>query len=146
MRKLWRSNVRGKSPNFFWTSSERSKRMRSASSLNLSPMYFSTCGLLTMVRLTFFLIGRPVSLLAKRKISSTERKSSLASAGVIWWILSTGSTSTRLRDGLLDGAGWTACGVGDGCGVCEGGAAGGDDCGVDGVVCANPTGSNNKKM
>src|SRR5712671_698936 len=117
--------------------------MRSASSLNLSPMYFSTCGRLTMVRLTFFLIGKPVSLLAKRRISSTERKSSLASAEVIWWIFSTGSTSTRLRDGALCGCvgGVPNCGAADGCGGTEGSDCCGVDAGGGGVgcmVCPNP--------
>src|SRR5690242_20734072 len=119
--------------------------MRSASSLNFSPMYFSTCGRLTMLRLTFFLIGKPVSLLAKCRISSTDRKSSFASAGVIWWIVSTGSISKRCEGvaegcacepGCGDGA---ACGLGEGCGGIEGcccaeavGVAEG------GAFCANP--------
>src|SRR5438270_6295751 len=125
--------------------------MRSASSLNLSPTYFSTCGRLTIVRLTFFLIGKPVSLLAKRRISSTDRNSSFASAGVIWWTVSTGSTSRRC-EGVPCGCGFGLdCGVGDACGgTTEGGccgvaAAGGMGCcDVDGVVCgkANDT----KKM
>src|SRR5215472_4712085 len=107
IRKLCRSKLRGSKPNFFCTSSERSKRMRSASFLNFSLTYFSTCARLMMVRLTFFLMGRRVSWLAKARISSTERNSSCASAGVILCSCSTGSI----------------CGVGEDWGV-------GDDCGV----------------
>src|ERR1700727_548740 len=129
----WRSNWRGSKPNFFCTSSERSKRMRSASFLNLAPIYFSTCSRLTMVRLTFFLMGKPVSLLAKCRISSTELNSSLASADEILWSFSSiGSTSTRLGEGVDSGcAGGAVCG--DCCGVADG-----EGCGAGCVSCAKP--------
>src|SRR5437763_11350537 len=81
--KVCRSKVRGRNPNFFSTSSERSKRIRSTSSLNLSAMYFSTCSRLTMAFLTGCFMGSRVALLANWRISSTDWKSSLASSGVI---------------------------------------------------------------
>jgi hypothetical protein len=115
--------------------------MRSASSLNLSPMYFSTCDRLTIVRFTFFLMGKPVSLLAKRRISSTDRNSSFASAGVIWWTVSTGSTSRRC-EGVPCGCGvGLDCGVGDVCGGITEGCCCGVAVGVDegAAFCANPS-------
>src|SRR5205823_13639413 len=56
--KLCSSKVRGRNPNFLRTSSDRSKRMRSMSSLNLSSMYFSTCSRLTVAFLTGCFMGR----------------------------------------------------------------------------------------
>jgi hypothetical protein len=114
----------------------------------LSPTYFSTCGRLTIVRLTFFLMGKPVSLLAKRRISSTERKSSFASAGVIWWTFSTRSISRRCEGVLCGCAGGTDCGVGEACCEADGGGCGGVAAGVaDGAAfCANPSDTNKSSV
>src|SRR6476660_5634682 len=125
--------------------------MRSASSLNFSPIYFSTCSRETTAFFTLFLIGRPVSLLAKRRISSTERKSSLASTAVILCSFSTGSISRRV-EGVREGSGslvsepsFDCGGSGGFCGESAGGGEGGvgdgcagvDCCVLDGLTCAD---------
>jgi hypothetical protein len=80
---------------------------------------------------------------------------------VIWWIFSTGSTSTRFGEGVPEGAGSSACGGLSGCGepgargeadgetgVGAGGAVGTGSCELVWITCAtdkSPQKSNNTK-